>query len=254
MINPMDLSGKTILVTGASSGMGRATCVTLSQLGAKVILVARSEEGLEHTRALMDRPEKHTIVSYDLRNLDGIGALVKRIVTNAGKLDGFVHSAGIGTMKPLMTTKPSFMNEMMTINLYSFVEIVRCISRRGFCNTGLSIVAISSAASIRGDKAKIAYCSSKGALDSAVQSLAAELGAKNKYRVNSVNPGWVNTEMFKAYVDAVGEEKIREIEERQFLGVTDPSAIASTIAFLISNASCAITGQSILVDGGRTIW
>lgn len=254
MINPMDLTGKTFLVTGASSGMGKQVCITLSKLGARVVLVARNEKRLQETLNLMDSPEIHLIESFDLSNLDKIEDMVRRTSSKIGKFDGFCHCAGLGTMKPLLATTPEFMEEMMTVNLYSFIEITRCITKKKFCNANMNIVAISSAASIRGDKAKSAYCSTKGALDSAVQALAAELGSIKKIRVNSVNPGWVNTEMFKEYIEAVGNEKIKEIEERQFMGVSEPSDIANVIAFLLSDASCVITGQSILVDGGRTIW
>lgn len=254
MINPMDLSGKTYLVTGASSGMGRHVCILLSQLGAKVVMVARNEERLSETRNQMENSEIHKVISFDLSKLDDIETMVKDSLVEVGKYDGFVHCAGLGTMKTLQATTHEFMDEMMQVNLYSFIEITRCITKKKNCNPNASIVAISSAASVRGDKAKTAYCASKGALDSAVQALAAELGTTKKIRVNSVNPGWVNTEMYKAYVDAVGGEMAKEIEVRQFLGVSEPIDVANVIAFLLSDASKIITGQSIMVDGGRTIW
>lgn len=253
-MNPMNLTGKNIIVTGASSGMGRQVCILLSQLGAQVVLVARNEERLSETRNQMENKEIHKLVSFDLSNLEGIEAMVKDTSSEVGKYDGFVHCAGLGTMKTLQATTPRFMDEMMRVNLYSFIEITRCITKKKNCNPNASIVAISSAASVRGDKAKTAYCSSKGALDSAVQALAAELGTTKKIRVNSVNPGWVKTEMYKSYVDAVGGEMAKEIEIRQFLGVSEPIDVANVIAFLLSDASKIITGQSIMVDGGRTIW
>ena len=254
MNNPMDLTGKTYLVTGASSGIGRQVCITLSQLGAKVILMARNENRLKETIELMDSPNIHKIVIFDLNRLDEIEETIKLTAAKIGKFDGFCHCAGLGTTKPLSATTPSFMEEMMKVNLYSFIEITRCITKKKFGNADMSIVAISSAASVRGDKAKTAYCASKGAIDSAVQALAAELGTAKRIRVNSVNPGWVNTEIFKTYIEVVGEEKIKEIEEKQFMGVSEPSDIANVIAFLLSGTSCAITGQSILVDGGGSIW
>lgn len=254
MINLVDLTGKVYLVTGASSGMGRQVCVTLSKLGAKVILIARNETRLSETIALMENSSYHKVVPFDLNRLDNIEAMIKDTFIETGKYDGFVHCAGLGTMKPLSATTPEFMDEMMRVNVYSFIEISRCFTKKKYCNENASIVAISSAASIRGDKAKIAYCSSKGALDSAVQAMAAELGATKKIRVNSVNPGWVNTEMYKTYVEAVGEQVINEIEERQFMGVSEPEDIANVIAFLLSDSSRMIAGQSIMVDGGRTIW
>ena len=152
MINPMDLTGKTFLVTGASSGMGKQVCITLSKLGARVVLVARNEKRLQETLNLMDSPEIHLIESFDLSNLDKIEDMVRRTSSKIGKFDGFCHCAGLGTMKPLLATTPDFMEEMMTVNLYSFIEITRCITKKKFCNANMNIVAISSAASIRGDK------------------------------------------------------------------------------------------------------
>lgn len=253
MINPMDLSDKIVLVTGASSGMGRATCATLSQLGARVALVARSEKGLEETRAMMERPDEHAVFPYDLSNLDGIETLVKEVVAKLGKLDGFVHSAGLGTMKPLTATKPSFMEEMMRINLFAFIEITRLITMRRRFNAGLSIVAVSSTASYRGDKTKTAYCATKAGLDGAVRSLAIELGRMKGVRVNTVCPGWVRTHMYDMYVEATGDEKATEIDDRQFMGICEPEDVANLIAFLLGDVSRRITGQSILIDGGWTL-
>lgn len=254
MINPMDLTGKTYLVTGASAGMGKTVCIILSQLGAKVVLISRNESRLFETRRVMDNIELHKVVPFDLNKLADIEDMIKTIAVETGKFDGFVHCAGLGTTKPLQATTPDFMDEMMKVNVYAFIEITRCITKKKYCNPNMSIVVISSAASVRGDKAKTAYCASKGALDSAVQALAAELGMTKKFRVNSVNPGWVNTDMYKAYVEATGDVKAKEIEERQFMGVSEPSDIANVIAFLLSDASKMITGQSIFVDGGITVW
>ena len=253
MINPMDLTGKRYIVTGASSGLGRQVCITLSQLGAEVILIARNIEKLEKTLALMETGN-HSYYAFDLSNLEKIENLLKDIIHDKGRLDGLVHCAGLGTMKPLNMTTPKFMTEMMNVNVLSFIELVRVISKKKNCNQGASIVAVSSAASIRGDKAKTAYCTTKGALDSAVLALAAELGVIKKIRVNTVNPAWIKTDMYQDYIEATGEEKERELEERQFLGLSEPVEIANVIAFLLSNASAQITGQSIIVDGGRTIW
>lgn len=251
MINPMDLTGKRILVTGASSGVGRQVCITLSQLGANVVMIARREEALKNTLTQMEDGE-HKYYAFDLNEIENISGLIKQIVSEEGKLDGFVHCAGLGTMKPLKATTYQFMKEMYDVNVFSFVEICRNYAMKKN-NNGGSIVVISSAASVRGDKAKLAYCSSKGALDSAVQALAAELGSKN-IRVNSVHPGWINTDMYKDYVAATGEQVVAEIEERQIMGVAEPEDIALPIAFLLSDASKQMTGTPVLVDGGRLIW
>lgn len=252
MINPMDLSGKLFLVTGASRGLGRQVCITISQLGARVALVARSQEGLEETRRQMEG-EGHACYPFDLNNIEGIAELVKGIVAQHGKLDGLVHCAGLGITCPLSLITYDFMQKMMRINVFAFVELVRIFAKKKNCNKGGSIVAVSSAASIRGEKAKTAYSATKGALDSAVRALAAELGPAKKIRVNTVNPAWIKTDMFYDYLTLAGEEKLLELEQRQFLGIAEPVEIAMVISFLLSAAASQITGQSIVVAGGGTI-
>lgn len=253
MYNLVNLLNKNILVTGASSGLGRDVSVLLSMLGARVQIVARNEQRLKETISKMEGDNNH-LYCCDLANVASIEEMVKKVVGDNGKLDGIVHCAGIGTMKPLSSTKYDFMLDMMNTNLFSFIELVRVATKKSNFNERGSIIAVSSAASIRGDKAKVAYCTSKGALDSAMQAMAAELGYHKKIRVNTVNPAWIKTEMYYDYVDAVGEQVIKEIEERQFMGASEPREISNVIAFLLSDAASQITGQSIIVDGGRTIW
>lgn len=228
MINPMDLSGRKYIVTGASSGLGRQTCITLSNLGATVFAVARNAEKLEETVRLCNNSEISRgggtkCYPCDLSNIDTIEKLVKDIVQENGKLDGLVHCAGITATKPLSSNTYDFLDEMMRINVYSFIELVKHLSKKKNCNQNTSIVAVSSAASIRGDKAKSAYCMSKGALDSACQAMAAELGSEKRIRVNTVNPGWINTQMYSDYAKDVGQEYAdATILNRQFLGVAEP--------------------------------
>ncbi len=253
MINPMELTGRSFLVTGASSGLGRQVCITLSKLGAKVILLARNEKRLKETRDLMEG-ENHSIYPFDLNDIEHIGMLIKRIVAENGRLDGLVHCAGIGTMKPLASTTYDFMQDVMRINVLAFIELVRIASKKTNCNNGGSIVAVSSISSVRGEKAKTAYGASKGALDSAIQSLAIELGTQKKIRVNTVNPGWIKTDMYYEYRELVGEDQIKKIEETQYLGIAEPEEIALVIAFLLSPAASMITGQSIVIDGGKIGW
>jgi NAD(P)-dependent dehydrogenase (short-subunit alcohol dehydrogenase family) len=164
MINPMDLSGKIILVTGASSGIGRATAIQLSKLGGRIALVARDEEKLKKTIEMMEG-EGHAVYSFDLSQIDNIEGLIKLIVQENGVLNGLVHCAGIAPLRPLGLTKGDFLHNVMLINFYSFVEMVRCISKKSNYAIGASLIGISSVASKMGDKSKVAYCSSKAALD-----------------------------------------------------------------------------------------
>ena len=252
MINPMDLTGKHILIDGASSGLGRQTCITVSRLGAKVSLVARNVDKMQETISAMEG-EGHKAYRFDLNCVEEIEDLITNIVKDQGKIDGYVHSAGIGTLRPVGQTTYPFMCEMMRIHLFSFVEAVRIISKKKNCGECASIVAVSSGASTNSDKGKTAYTTAKGALDSVVRPLAIELGETKKIRVNTVNPGWIKTDMYHDYVKMFGPEKMEEQLKTHVLGAAEPEQIANVIAFLLSPASSNITGQSIFADSGWTI-
>lgn len=252
MINPMDLTGKRYIVTGASSGLGRQVCVTISQLGANVTAIARREDRLKETLSLMEKGE-HDYYSYDLSEVDGIESLVNSAVSKNGKYDGAVHCAGIGILMPVAMSKYSFMKEIMDINFFSFVEMARVLSKKKNSNDEASFVAVSSAASEFTDKCKLGYTSSKGALDSAVKAMAVELGASRKMRFNTVNPGWIKTEMYNMFVEQTGAEHAEKTLSTHVLGIAEPAEVANTIAFLLSPMSSKITGQNIFIDSGWTI-
>lgn len=252
MNNPMDLTGKHIVVTGASSGLGRQTCITLSELGAKVDLIARNEERLNETLSQMSG-EGHRIIPFDVCQIDSIETIVKDLVENGGKIDGFVHSAGIGDTRPLSMTKYDFLLNMMQIHLFSFVEFLRLIGKKKNSNDGASIVAVSSAGAIRADKGKVAYATTKGALDAAVRPLAVELGELRHIRVNSINPGWIKTDMYYDFIQYFGQERMDEMVASSALGVCETVEVSNLIAYLLSDATTTITGQNIAVDGGFSI-
>lgn len=250
MINPLDMTGKHILVSGASSGIGRETSILLSKLGARLTLLARREEQLKETLCMLDG-DGHTYCSFDLSKIDDIEAMIKSLVQSHGAFDGFVHSAGISSYRPLAQMKKVAIEKVMDINYYSFVELIRCITKRNQFNEWLSIVGISSISSIVGNQSKTAYCASKAAMDASIRCMAKELSTK-KIRVNSVTPGLVKTEFFETFQDkGTDSEDAKAILRRQYLGVCESTDIANAIAFLLSSASRMITGSTIIVDGGR---
>ncbi len=252
MINPMELTGKHFVVTGASSGLGRQTCITLSQLGARLSLIARNEEQLKQTISLMEGTG-HAFFPFDVTNIEAIERLIKTIVANNGKINGLVHAAGIGTIKPLSMTKYDFIKNMMDIHFFSFVEFMRIIGKKKYSDAGASVVAVSSGATFSSDKGKVAYVATKGALDRVVKPMAIELGESRRFRVNTINPGWIKTNMYYEYIEEFGQQRLEEDLAGSFLGASEPVDVANTIAFLLSDASRMITGQNIVIDGGWTI-
>lgn len=250
MINPMDLTGKTILVTGASDGIGKATSVLLSQLGARVIMVARNEAKLQSAIETLDGSQ-HRWFIYDLKEIEGIELFIKGLVKELGPFDGFVHCAGIGTMRPLNMLKYTYLHDIMLINFYSFIEVSRCISKKGRFGDKMSIVGISSISSIEGYKAKTAYCASKAAMDGAIRAMAKELAEKN-IRINSIIAGFIKTEMFERYKERTGTQEDDVQFDKYCLGLGEPVDVANAIAFLLSDSSRIITGTGLVVDSGST--
>ena len=246
MTNPMDLTGKHILITGASSGIGRATCILCSQLGAKVSMIARNEERLKETLSLMEG-NGHGPYSFDLTQIEGIENLIKGIAAEKGPLDGAVHCAGISTGRPLKTAKYDYVSEMMQINFMPFAELLRILSSKRISSDGASFVGIASVASLSGEKAQGAYAASKAAINGLVHSAAKEMSTR-KIRVNSVAFGMINTGMFESFEQAGGN--LEALLSRQYLGVGEPLDAANAIAFLLSDASRFITGTTLIADGG----
>jgi len=249
MINPMDLSGKNILVTGASSGIGKGIAIFLSKLGANIIMVARNEEKLKETHEELESGN-HSYYPFDLSNLNEIEGLIDNICSDGKKLNGIVHSAGISRTVPLQYLKFDDLNSIMSVNFYSFIELVKHFSKRKYNDNGGSVVAISSISSKVGARGLSAYCASKGALESAIRPIALEMAPRN-IRVNSVAPGMIKTQIYDGLTDIVNNKDFeKDLKKRQILGLGIPDDVAYAVAFLLSDAAKFITGTTIIVDGG----
>ena len=246
MINPMDLTGKHILVTGGSSGIGRQTAIQASRLGAKVTLIARNQEKLQKTIRDMEHPDLHAYYPFDLNDVDKIEDLIKTIVAECGQIDGLCHAAGIGNGRILKSSKPAFVQKMFQIHTFAFFELIRCLSLKGHLHDGASLVGISSVAAEKGNLSQGAYASAKAAMNGLLRSTAVEL-APRKIRVNNVAFAMVDTEMYQDFLDYGGDPKVMQT---QFLGVIDAESAANVIAFLLSDSAKFITAAVLPVYAG----
>jgi len=249
-VNPIfNLNNKNIIITGASSGIGRQCAITFSQLGANVILIARNKERLKETYNKLEKGN-HLIISQDITEYDKLEEVISTAVDKIGRISSFVHSAGIEMTLPLRSMQPSYYEEMFSVNVISGFELARIISKKKyFDDRGASFIFISSVMGILGQTGKVGYCSSKGALISGMKAMALELASKN-IRVNCILPGVVKTKMSNEMFQRLSEESKKEIINMHPLGLGKPEDIANTCTFLLSDASRWITGTNLIVDGG----
>ena len=245
-MNLVDLSGKRILVTGASSGIGRACAILISQLGGSVVLTGRRAEALDETLRQMENQGSHLIHPCDISDPQSVEALIEK----GGKLDGLVHAAGVGPMCPIGFVEKEAYESVFKVNYYSFLELMRFYSKAKYRNDRFSAVVISSVAALSGWGGVSVYCGSKGALSASVRALAWELASKG-VRVNAVCPSNIKTPMYESgSADMNDENSLRELLGKQPLGLGAPEQVAASVCFLLSDAASFITGVNLPVDGG----
>ena len=244
-MNPFDLRGKRILITGASSGIGRACAVCAAKLGATIVLTGRRQEALEDTVSNCAE-EGHVAVSGDITS----PAFVKELAEKSGKIDGLVHAAGIAPMCPVGMLTSEEVESVMRTNYYSFLELMKYYSKNRFRNGKLSVVAVSSVSAESGWSGGAGYCGSKGALSASIRALAMELASKG-VRVNAVCPSNIKTPLYEAgALDMNDEASLKDLIKKQPLGLGEPEQVAWPVCFLLSDAANFITGVNLPVDGG----
>lgn len=239
---------KYVLITGASSGIGRATAIRLSKTY-PLVLGGRDEKRLEETRTMCENADEHLLWRYDLADVEGIADNLSAFLkANSVPVSGFVHSAGIAPLVPLRMTTSETMRQIMDVNFYSAVEILKLLTSKKINGKTLeNVILISSISSQRGAKGMSLYSASKGALDSFARSMACELAPR--VRVNTVLPGGIETPGTQNMTSDVG---LLQEGSNSLLGEGKTSDIADIVAFLLSKQSRWITGQNFIVDGGRT--
>jgi NAD(P)-dependent dehydrogenase (short-subunit alcohol dehydrogenase family) len=247
----IDFQGRQVLVSGASSGIGRAVAVELSRRGAKLLLLGRDEKELKATGELLESADCVT-ADLDLRDHALILPKIREIGRNAGRIYGLCHCAGIVETRPLTSSKVEGLREMMDVNLTAGIELAKAVCRRDVMEEdGGSILFISSIYGIVGMPGQIGYSATKGALIAAARAMAAELARRN-IRVNTISPGLVKTEMTAKSLALLSEEQVKALEDRYPLGTGRPEDVARAVVFLLAPQNTWITGINLAVDGGYT--
>lgn len=252
IMNPMSLEGKTIIVTGAASGIGRETARLLYKLGAKLLLLDINEEGLKQT--LEDINGRGTYRTVNLIDFDSIKETLMSAKKDLGNnYTGLVHCAGIPSVVPLRALTNAQYEKVMKINTQAGLNLAKIFtSRQGHdSNQQGSIVFISSVYGVVGSAANVAYATSKAAIIGMTKALAIEFSSKN-IRVNCVAPGFIKTNMADSVNMMFDSAYAEKIESMHPLGWGEATDIAMGIAFLLSDASKWTTGAVFNIDGGFT--
>ncbi|HZH27278.1 MAG TPA: SDR family NAD(P)-dependent oxidoreductase [Azospirillaceae bacterium] len=246
--NPMDLTGRRVLVTGASSGIGRATAVLLARLGARVVAAGRDEARLAAVLGQLEG-DGHEAAAFDLADLDGIPGWVAGLCRTGGPLNGLVHCAGIQITRPVRMMKAEFLDEVLRANLSTAFMLAAAYRQKGCVGTPASLVFMSSTSALKNAPGNTAYAASKGGIISATRGLAVEL-LREGIRVNCVVAALVETEMADRFRRTVSEESFQRIVDMHPLGLGKAEDVANAIAFLVADTARWITGSALTVDGG----
>jgi NAD(P)-dependent dehydrogenase (short-subunit alcohol dehydrogenase family) len=241
----VSLDNRTVVVTGASSGIGRGCAIVAAELGARVVLVGRDETRLRETESQL-AGSGHLVAAYDLQKVDGIADWMKQF----RELSGLVHAAGMQVTQPLRALTVEQHASVMRVNLDAALFLTKGFRQRGVLSTnGGSIVYIASVMAFAGKPAIPSYTASKGALVSMARSLAVEL-AREKIRVNCVAPALVPSGIADEMQKTMTPEQFGTIRKSHPLGFGTPRDVGNAVAFLLSDSSRWITGTTLVTDGG----
>lgn len=247
----LDFESRWVVVTGASSGIGRAIALELSRHGARTILIGRNAQRLADTASGLNGAE-HRVLALDLSRHDAIAPAIAGVRADAGPLYGLCHAAGVVETRPLATNTVAVVQAQLDVNLVAGLELARAVCRRDVMSAdGGSLLFISSIYGRVGMAGQIGYSATKGALAAAVRAMAVEL-ARRRIRVNSLSPGLVPTQMTGAALGKLSADQVNKLESAHPLGVGQPEDVARAAVFLLAPATRWITGVDLPVDGGFT--
>ncbi|RZJ66057.1 MAG: SDR family oxidoreductase [Flavobacterium sp.] len=242
---------KTIVVTGASSGIGKAVAIHLSSLGANCVLIGRDADKLEKVR--QSCKGKTLAIREDLSDFEKYTDIADRILNEFGPISGFVHSAGIDQTIALQQLRTQDLQSIFDINVFAAIQLSGIFTKKKYKAESQSIVLISSVMGIVGNKGLTSYSASKGAIVAMVRSMALELAQKG-VRVNAVSPGHISdSEMAILKESRLPEEANQRIRDNHPLGLGTCDDVAFAVKFLLSDESRWITGQNLVIDGGYSI-
>jgi NAD(P)-dependent dehydrogenase (short-subunit alcohol dehydrogenase family) len=248
--NTMQYTNKVALITGASSGIGKAISQELASRGAHVILIARNRQKLLKLKdEIFGNGGKASCFPCDITDYDALGSLFKALQAEFKEIHLLVNNAGKELMSPLQATSIKDMRDVIELNVIAMSFVIKhCLK---LLRPGSSIVNMASAAGIQGAAGMSSYCASKGAVIALTRSLAKEL-APRKVRVNAIAPGMVKTDLLSRLFKNFSQEQVSVIEKMHPLGFGDPLDIANGVAFIGSDEASWLTGHTLVIDGGLT--
>lgn len=247
MSTSFHLNNKTILITGASSGIGRETAIKCSEMGAKIILTARNKERLELTEKKL-KGSGHKLIVCDLLNEKEL----KDLITKCDNVDGVVHCSGVVKPFPIGFLSKEKMDETMGPNFYAVVALTNSLFKNKKVNNNASIIFMSSVSGQHPHKGGSMYAASKAAVEAFSKTVALEFYAKG-IRSNCISPAMVKTEMYESAANDMTREGMEAHVAKYPLGVGHPEDVANAAIFLLSPASKWVTGINLIMDGGMLL-
>ena len=247
MYNPFSLENKTILITGASSGIGKAAAIECSKMGAKVIITARNEERLSQTLNELEG-DGHNMILCDLNNEDAID----NMVVNMPEIQGLINNAGFTKLLPVQFLSSEDINSILQVNTVAPMILLQKLLKKKKLKKGASVVFTSSMAGLGfSTVGNSMYTASKGAISAFIRCVALELASKN-IRVNAICPAMVDTGILES--GTISQEQLEADIKNYPLGrYGKPNDIAWALVYLLSDASSWITGDNLVIDGGVTL-